>query len=95
MTEEKRTPDEDLVTLEYDDGTSMECEIMGVFPCGEKDYIALIPHNGTDDVYIYAYQEYDDGSYEINDIESDQEFRKAVKEFDNIMIENAEIEEER
>lgn len=77
--------DDDIITLEYDDGTTMECEIMGVFPLGEKDYVALIPHDDSDDVYIYRYQEYDDGTFEIESIEDENEFNKAASEFDAIM----------
>ncbi|MCH3954641.1 MAG: DUF1292 domain-containing protein [Eubacterium sp.] len=77
--------DDDIITLEYDDGTTMECEIQGVFPLGDKDYVALIPHDDSDDVYIYRYQEYDDGTFDIDSIEDDAEFKKAAMEYDAIM----------
>ncbi len=77
--------DDDIITLEYDDGTEMVCEIMGVFPMGDKDYVALIPHDDSDDVYIYRYQEYDDGTFDVLDIEDEAEFNKAAQEFDAIM----------
>ncbi|MDD5922502.1 MAG: DUF1292 domain-containing protein [Eubacteriales bacterium] len=94
MAENKKTEDEELevITLEFDDDTKVDCEIMGVFDYNDKDYIALIPEDGTDDVYIYAYQEYDDGSYELTDIEDDQLFAAVAKEFEAIMTENEEEE---
>ncbi|MGI6211638.1 MAG: DUF1292 domain-containing protein [Anaerovoracaceae bacterium] len=95
MADEKYVQDEeDIITLEFEDGSSIQCEIMGVFDCDDHDYIALIPEDGSDDVYIYAYQEYDDGTFEINDIEDDKVFEKAVREFEKIMEENEEEEEE-
>lgn len=79
MTEEK-----DMVTLEFED-KEVECEIMGVFEAEGKEYIALIPEDGTDDVWIYGYKEVGDDEFEIIDIEDDAEFEVAVKEFDAIM----------
>ena len=33
----------DIITLEFEDGVELECEIMGIFDHAGKDYIALIP----------------------------------------------------
>ena len=36
--------DEDIVvTLDLDDGSQVECEILTIFTVGERDYIALLP----------------------------------------------------
>lgn len=35
----------DYLTLEFDDGQEVECEIMGVFDLDGKEYIALIQKN--------------------------------------------------
>lgn len=78
------TEDKDMVTLEFED-KEVECEIMGVFEAAGKEYIALIPEDGTDDVWIYGYKEVGDDEFEIVDIEDDAEFEAAVKEFDAIM----------
>ena len=77
----------EVVTLEVDDDTTMECEILGIFDYNNEDYIALIPHDDSDDVYIYGYEEYEDGSYEILDIVNEELFEKVAKEFDKIMAE--------
>ena len=76
----------DYITLEFDDGTEIECEIMGVFDAEGKEYIALIPDDGTDDVYIYGYKEVGEDEYDLLDI-SDEEFEIAVAEFDRIVAE--------
>ena len=78
----------DIITLEFDDDKEVECEIMGVFDCDGKEYVALIPHDDTDDVYLYGYKEVGDDEFEIIDIEDDAEFEKVVQEFDAIMAEN-------
>ena len=76
----------EVITLEFDDGAEVECEIMGVFDYNGKEYIALIPDDGTDDVYIYGYQEVGEDEFELVDIEDDAEFEAVVAEFDKIMM---------
>jgi len=74
-----------VVTLEYDDGTEIETEVMGIFEVDGKEYIALIPDDDSDDVYLYGYAEVDDDEFELLDIEDEAEFEKVVKEFDALM----------
>ena len=91
MADQKKNPEmeEDVViiTLEFDEGEEVECEIMGVFDFNGKEYIALIPDDGTDDVYIYGYKEIGEEEFEIVDIEDDAEFEAVAAEFDKIMDE--------
>lgn len=90
MANEKKNveiEESDIITLEFDDGQEVECEIMGVFDFNGKEYIALIPDDGTDDVYIYGYREVGEDEFELIDIEDDEEFEAVVAEFDSIMDE--------
>lgn len=80
----------DIITLEFEDNTELECEIMGVFDYAGKDYIALIPLDDTDDVYIYGYKEIGDDEFELVDIEDEALFASVVQEFDAIMAETDE-----
>lgn len=78
----------DIITLEFEeDGVvdEVECEIMGVFDLNGKEYIALIPLDGTDDVYIYGYKEVGEDEFDLIDIDDDAEFEAAVQEFENIV----------
>ena len=43
--------EDDILTLEFDDGEEEECGILGVFDALGKEYIALNPL-GTEDVYL-------------------------------------------
>ena len=83
----------EFLTLEFDDGTEVECEIMGIFDCDGKEYIALIPDDGSDDVFIYGYKEVGEDEFELIDIDDDAEFERAVAELDSIAKELEETEE--
>ena len=74
----------EFITLEFDDGTEVEAEIMGIFDVDGKEYIALIPDDDSDDVYLYGYKEVDDEEFELIDIEDDDEFDKVVKVFEEL-----------
>ena len=79
--------DVDVITLEFEDGAEIECEVMGIFEHDGSEYIALIPQDESDEVYIYGYKEVNEDEFELVDIESDELFEKVVAEFDAIMAE--------
>jgi hypothetical protein len=95
MADNKKTKDEieseeeelETITLEFDDGVVLETEVLGVFESGGKDYIALVPEDGSDDVYIYGYKEVEDSEdeFELIDIEEEAEFSAAVETFEKLM----------
>ena len=76
--------EDDILTLEFDDGEEEECGILGALG---KEYIALNPL-GTEDVYLYGYKEYEE-DYELIDIADEDEFAKVVKEFEQLAVEEA------
>ena len=81
--------DADIITLEYDDGTELECEVMGVFDADGKEYIALVPQDDSDDVYIYGFKQVDEEDYDLVDLD-DEEFNRATAEFERLMLEEEE-----
>ena len=88
MTENKQPVDQEaVITLEFDDGVELECEIMGVYEYAGKEYIALIPLDDSDDVYIYGYKEVGEDEFELVDIDDDELFEAVVGEFEAIMAE--------
>lgn len=82
--------DAEYITLEFDDGQEVECEVMGIFDFEGNEYIALLPDDGTDDVYLYGYKELSEEEFELIDIEDDELFEKVAAEFDAIMEEDEE-----
>ena len=85
--EDKRAQysDDEIISLEFDDGESFDCGIMGVFDLNDKQYIALEAFDDTDDVYLYAYVPTDD-DFELVDIPED-EFDQVAAEFNRLMDE--------
>lgn len=78
------------ITLEFDDGENIVCEPLFIFDFEEQDYIALVPvDEDNDEVFLYLYNEFDNGEFEFLDIEDDAQFDRVAKEFERI-IEEAE-----
>lgn len=82
----------EMITLDFEDGATVECEAMGIFEVEGKEYIAFLPveeGEGVEegDVYLYRYNEVSEEEFEIEDIESEEEFEKVAAEFDKIMNE--------
>lgn len=85
--EEKRAlyGEDEIITLEFDDGEGFECGIMGIFDLDDKQYIALEPFDDSDDVYLYGYVPTDD-DFELLDI-PETDFDRVAAEFDRLMDE--------
>lgn len=93
MADEQKKNEQDIeyepevITLEFDDGLEIEAEIMGIFDLDGKEYIALIPDDDTDDVYLYGYKEVSEEEFELVDIEDDDEFERVAAEFEKLTAE--------
>ena len=83
--EDKRAQysEDEILTLEFDDGESFECGIMGVFDLDDKQYIALEAFDDSNDVYLYIYEPTDD-DFELLDI-PEEDFDRVAAEFDRLM----------
>ncbi|NLL92627.1 MAG: DUF1292 domain-containing protein [Clostridiales bacterium] len=86
-TDNMENEDEDMfVTLELDDGTEVECVVVTIFEAAGKDYIALLPNEGPEadegEVFLYSYEEDEEGNPILNNIESDDEYEAVSDAFD-------------
>lgn len=86
--------DEDImVTLDLDDGSQVECEILTIFTVNDQDYIALLPlddkgePNEEGEVFIYRYSEDAEGNATLDNIESDDEYEAVSDRFDELLDE--------
>jgi len=83
----------DQVTLTLEDGSELTCDVIAIYPCGERDYIALLPEDDPDgDYLLYRFIDNGEGDYDLDDIESDEEFEAASEAFDELM-DNEEYDE--
>ena len=85
-----------MVTLEMDDGSELDCEILTIFDIENQDYIVLLPvdENGEplreDEVIIYRY--YEDpttGEPYLDNISDDDEYERVGKRLDEIQNESS------
>ena len=83
--------EEMTVTLTLDDGSDLECVVLTIFEAGENDYIALLPLDGNecedDEVFLYRYRENADGTPELDNIISDEEYEIVADAFDELLDE--------
>lgn len=86
--------DEDiLVTLEMDDGSTAECEILTIFEVNEQDYIVLLPLDEEEEpneegkVYIYRYMEDEEGNPSLDNITDEEEYEAVEERFDELLDE--------
>lgn len=91
--EELDVEESEFITLEYEDGGSERCEVVGVFDVNEKDYIALVPDSDQDNVYLYGYDEHEDGTFSLIDIEDEEEFATVAETYDALLEEDDEDED--
>ena len=81
--------EEATVTLTLDDGTELECAVLAIFPAGDKQYIALVPLEEADeeegDVYLYRFQEFENGEIQLDNIVDDAEYEVVADAFDELL----------
>ena len=81
--------EEMTVTLTLDDGTELECVVLTIFEAGDREYIALLPLDGREaedgEVYLYRYVEDVNGTPDLENIESDEEYEIVADAFDELL----------
>ena len=69
--EEIFDPQEMFVTLDLDDGSQLECQILTIFDVDNQNYIALVPVDNDEEVIFYRYFEDEEGIPSLENIDSD------------------------
>ena len=81
--------EEMTVTLTLDDGSEVECVVLTIFEAGDRDYIALLPTEGAEaeegEVYLYRYEEDEDGNPSLDNIEDDDEYEVVADAFGELL----------
>jgi len=97
----ENTEEEMTVTIDLEDGTSVECAVVTILEVKEQEYIVLLPldenGNGNEEgeVWIYRYFENPDDPNEepeLEYIDDDEEYEIVADAFDEY-LDNVEFDE--
>lgn len=97
----ENTEEEMTVTIDLEDGTSVECAVVTILEVKEQEYIVLLPldenGNGNEEgeVWIYRYFENPDNPNEEPElvyIDDDEEYEIVADAFDEY-LDNVEFDE--
>lgn len=74
----------DIITLDLDDGTTLECEVLDFMEVDGQEYVFLYPIKEEEDgeVLVYRYDEDEEENPMLSNIESDDEYEKVAEAFD-------------
>lgn len=87
LTEDDDLPDQ--VTLTLEDDTEIVCDVLAIFPCNDKEYIALLPVEDEDsEIFLYRFIENETGEPDLQDIEDDDEYEAVADAFDELLDED-------
>lgn len=85
----------DVIVLTLDDDSEIECAILEIFPLDGKDYIALVTLDDEQKVLLYEFSEDEKtDEIEVSMIEDEEEFERVAEEFNRLMDEEAEKEDD-
>lgn len=85
--------EEIIIVLTLDNGVDLECKVLTIFKVDNTNYIALLPMNNIDngneemEVLLFRYKDLGNDEISIENIETDEEFDKALYEFDKLIKE--------
>lgn len=74
----------DIIHLTLDDGSTLDCGVLGIFEVEDKEYISLVPleEDGEEnEALLYEYKDQEDGEFELSLIEDEDEFNSVVDAF--------------
>ena len=80
-----------VVTLPYEDGTSVDCGVFSYFEVNQKKYFALLPLKGEKELdfsqsyMLYEVEEDEENNPMVMYIESDYEYAVAAQYFSNLL----------
>ena len=77
--------DAEYITLDFEDGGSERCEVLGVFDYEDGEYIALAPESDDEGVYFYVYEENEDGTFSLDDIDTDETWEAVAKTYEELL----------
>lgn len=73
----------DIITLDLDDNTQLECEVLDFLEVDGQEYVLLYPLKEEEDgeVLVYRYDEDEEENPILSNIENDEEFEKVSEAY--------------
>lgn len=84
--------EEVIITLTLENGDKIECTVIAMFDCDDQKYVALLfPADESSDeeveICLYKCNASENDEFNIENIETDEEFEKVNAVFDSLMAE--------
>lgn len=84
--------EEMVIDIEMEDGSKIECDVLGNFEVEDKEYMVLLPRD-EEAVLLFKYEEDEENEeFELNPIEDEEEFKTASEAYYQLFSEE-EIDE--
>lgn len=89
----KNTDEEiEIITLDLEDGKTLDCQILSILNVSGQDYIYLLPQDNCEfsaegEFFIYKYFEDDNEEITLDNDLTDEEFEMAADAFDALLDE--------
>lgn len=87
-----------IITLELEDDTTLECEVIDFLQVEDQKYVLLYPIKEEEDddgeILVYRYEEDEEGNPILSNIESDEEYERVDEAFAALEAEWEEEDEE-
>jgi uncharacterized protein YrzB (UPF0473 family) len=73
-----------IIAIEFDDGTELDCPVLDVFEVNGQEYIALI-HPVEETALLYRFFDNEDGTLDLTSIEDDAEYEVVSETFMSLL----------
>jgi len=84
--------DMDTMYITLEDGSEVECNVLGTFEIDDNEYIALLPLE-DEEVLLYKFVGNEEG-FQLAQIESEEEFDAVSEAFYELFVDDEEDEDE-
>ena len=71
MNNDFENEENDTITITLEDDTELVCDVITIFPCQGKNYIALLPQNAGEEGEVFLYEFINKGDDDEFDAVSD------------------------
>lgn len=95
------TGDEELIiTVNLENGQTMDCTVLTTFESQGKDYIALLPHDDKFQIHLFKYKYVfnketgEEEGIELMNIYSELEYEAALRVFESLVEDYEELPED-